>query len=83
MDWGPDDKLYGPRLFFNEVVRVDVDSGAVETVATGFQTPVALKFDSQDRLHVLDTGAGEVVRVDVESGAKRSWPRFARPPRWA
>ena len=71
MDWGPDDKLYGPRLYFNEVVRVDVDSGAVETVATGFQTPVALKFDSQDRLHVLDTGAGEVVRVDVESGAKQ------------
>ena len=68
MDWGPDDRLYGPRLFYNEVVRVDVDSGTVETVASGFETPVALKFDSQNRLHVLDTGAGEVVRVDVATG---------------
>ena len=68
MDWGPDDRLYGPRLFYNEVVRVDVESGIVETVASGFQTPVAVKFDSQDRLHVLDTGAGEVVRVDVATG---------------
>ena len=41
MDWDPDDRLYGPRLFYNEVVRVDVESGMVETVASGFQTPVA------------------------------------------
>lgn len=70
MDWGPDDRLYGPRLFYGEVVRVEVDSGTVETVAAGFETPVALKFDSQDRLHVLDTGAGEVLRVDVATGDK-------------
>ena len=69
MDWGPDDRLYGPRPGSNEVVRVDVDSGTVETVASGFQgRPVAVKFDSRDRLHVLDTGAGEVVRVDVATG---------------
>ena len=41
----------------------------METVASGFQgRPVAVKFDSRDRLHVLDTGAGEVVRVDVATG---------------
>ncbi len=68
MDWGPDGRLYGPRWFRGEVVRVDVDSGMVETVATGFQIPAAVKFDSQGRLHVLDTQAGEVVRVDVVSG---------------
>ena len=68
MDWGPDDRLYGPRMSSSEVVRVDVDRGTVETVASGFRAPVALKFDSQDRLHVLDTGAGEVVRVDVANG---------------
>ena len=68
MDWGPDNRLYGPRMSTSEVVRVDVDRGTVETVATGFEAPVALKFDSQNRLHVLDTGAGEVVRVDVATG---------------
>ena len=71
MDWGPDDRLYGPRLTAREVARVDVDSGAFETVATGFAAPVALKFDSQHRLHVLDSGTGEVFRVDIETGEKQ------------
>lgn len=70
MDWGPDDKLYGPRWFRGEVVRIDVDSGDMETVADGFQVPAAIKFDSQGRLHVLDSLAGEIVRVDLESGAR-------------
>ena len=70
MDWGPDDRLYSPRLTAQYVVRIDVDSGAFETVATGFESPVALKFDSQHRLHVLDSGTGEVFRVDIETGDK-------------
>ena len=70
MDWGPDGRLYGPRWFRGEVARVDVDSGAVETVATGFRIPAAVKFDSEGRLHVLDTQAGEVVRIDLASGAR-------------
>ena len=70
MDWGPDGRLYGPRWFRGEVARVDVDTGTVETVATDFQIPAAVKFDSQGRLHVLDTQAGEVVRVDLASGDK-------------
>ena len=63
MDWGPDGYLYGPRWFRGEVVRVDVETGTIETVADGFGTPAAVKFDSQGRLHVLDTLAGEIVRV--------------------
>ncbi|MEL6858868.1 MAG: hypothetical protein AAFO74_10810 [Pseudomonadota bacterium] len=67
MDWGPDDRLYGPRWFNGEVVSFDVDTGERRVEATGFQTPAAIKFDSQGRLHVLDTGTGDLIRVDGEA----------------
>ncbi len=63
MDWGSDGYLYGPRWFRGEVARVDVNTGEVESVATGFGVPAAVKFDSTGALHVLDTLAGEIVRV--------------------
>ncbi len=69
MDWGSaDGRLYGPRWFRGEVVRVDVDSGEMETVADGFEVPAAVKFDSQGVLHVLDALRGEVVRVGADGG---------------
>lgn len=71
MDWGSSDgKLYGPRWFEGEVVRVDVETGEFETVAGGFGVPAAVKFDSQGQLHVLDALKGQVVRVDLDSGAQ-------------
>lgn len=70
MDWGPDDRLYGPRWFDGSVVRVEVDSGAFETVAEDFGVPAAVKFDSQGRLHVLDSLRGEIVRVSPEDGSQ-------------
>ena len=66
MDWGPDGRLYGPRWFQNEVVSFDVDAGSMRTEATGFNTPAAVKFDSEGRLHVLDTGTGELFRMQGE-----------------
>ncbi len=65
-----DGRLYGPLWFRGEVVRVDVDSKAVEVVASGFRWPVAAAIDSRGRLFVADSGTGEVVRVDPESGTK-------------
>ncbi len=64
MDWGPDDRLYGPRWFQQSVVSFDVDELDMRVEASGFAVPAAVKFDSQGRLHVLDTGKGAVVRVD-------------------
>ncbi|MCY3969523.1 MAG: hypothetical protein OXG74_06295 [Acidobacteria bacterium] len=69
MDWGSaDGRLYGPRWFRGEVVRVDVDSGEMETVASGFEVPAAVKFNSEGVLHVLDSLRGEVVRVGEDGG---------------
>ena len=69
MDWGAaDGKLYGPRWFRSEVVRVDVDSGEMETVASGFEVPAAVKFNSAGVLHVLDSLRGEVVRIGEDGG---------------
>lgn len=64
MDWGPDDRLYGPRWFTGEVLSFDVDTGERRVEASGFSTPAAIKFDSQGVLHVLDTGTGELIRVE-------------------
>ena len=64
MDWGPDNRLYGPRWFNQEVVSFDVDTNTKRTEATGFDTPAAVKFDSLGKLHVLDTGSGTIYKVE-------------------
>lgn len=63
-------KLYGPLLYKGKVVQVDVDSGELQTVASGFRIPVAVNLDSRDRLYVPDTALGRVLRVDLDSGEK-------------
>ena len=67
MDWGPDERLYGPRWFTGEVVSLDGVTGERRVEASGFSTPAAIKFDSQGVLHVLDTATGELVRVVDDS----------------
>ncbi len=47
-----------------------MDARTVTTVADGFGLPVAVKFDSQGRLHALDLQTGEVMRIDIRTGAK-------------
>ena len=70
-DFGPDGKLYGPLWFKDVVARVDVDSGELTEIATGFETPAAANFDSKGRLFVLDTARGEVVNVDIATGERK------------
>ena len=64
MDWGPDNRLYGPRWFNQEVVSFDVDTNSMKTEVSGFNTPAAVKFDKNGKLHVLDTGAGVLYRIE-------------------
>jgi sugar lactone lactonase YvrE len=70
-DIGADGKLYGPLWFKHQVVRIDPDTGELDVVAEGFDTPAAANFDSRGNLYVLDTARGEVVRVDIRSGKKQ------------
>ena len=60
--------LYGPLLYKGVVVRIDVDSGELATVASGFAIPVAVNLDSMDNLYVADGKLGRVIRVDINSG---------------
>ncbi|MEX2249013.1 MAG: hypothetical protein WD671_05220 [Parvibaculum sp.] len=69
-DFGPDGKLYGPLWFKKQIVRVDVETATIETVATGFDVPAAANFDSKGNLYAVDTAAGHVYRIDVASGEK-------------
>ena len=71
MDFGPDGYLYGPIWTQGKIVRIDVNTKVVTTVADGLGIPAAVKFDSRGRLHALDHLSGEVVRVDIATGAKK------------
>jgi sugar lactone lactonase YvrE len=65
MDWGPDGYLYGPIWTTGEIVRIDVDSGEIKSVADDFSISSCVKFDSTGNLYVADYGEGEVLRVDL------------------
>ena len=69
-EFGPDGHLYGPLWFKGEVVRVNVESGEMETVADGFRIPAAVNFDGQGRLYVVDSATGELLRLRPDSGEK-------------
>jgi sugar lactone lactonase YvrE len=76
-DVGPDGKLYGPLWFKHQVVRIDPDTGRLDVVADGFDTPAAANFDSKWNLYVLDTARGELVRVDIRSHKKQVVAKLA------
>jgi sugar lactone lactonase YvrE len=63
--------------FKHQVVRIDPDTGKLDVVADGFDTPAAANFDSKWNLYVLDTGRGEVVRVHIRSGKKQVLAQLA------
>lgn len=67
---GADGWLYGPLWFKGQVARINPDSGAIEVVAEGFETPAAVNFDADGQLWVVDTHSGDLVQIDPQSGAR-------------
>ncbi|HZQ01650.1 MAG TPA: hypothetical protein VFB13_19050 [Reyranella sp.] len=65
--------LYGPLWFKGQAVKVNLENGAVDVVASGFVTPAAANLDPQNRdnLYVVDTGTGSVWSVSLTSKAKK------------
>ena len=65
--------LYGPLWFKGEVVKINLESGAIDVLASGFKIPAAANIDPQNRdnLYVVDTGTGGVWSVSLTSKAKK------------
>ena len=79
MNVGPDGMLYGSGNLANNVIRIDVDTGKWEVLATGVGVPSSIKFNHKGELHVLDDAGGTVSKVDLKSGkvelvATLPWP---------
>lgn len=65
-----DGYLYGPLWFDNRVVKVDTNTGKMETIADGFSTPAAVNFNSKGNLYALDSDTGEIIKIDTVTGEK-------------
>src|SRR5437870_5095844 len=64
--------LYGPLWFKGQAVKINLENGAVEVIASGFKTPAAANLDPQnpDNLYVVDTANGAVWSVSLTSKQK-------------
>jgi len=65
--------LYGPLWFKGDIVKVNLETGATDVIASGFKTPAAANIDPQNRdnIYVVDTGTGGIWSVSLTSKAKK------------
>lgn len=65
--------LYGPLWFKGQIVKINLETGAMEVIAEGFKTPAAANIDPQNRdnVYVVDAGTGGVWSVSLTSKAKK------------
>jgi sugar lactone lactonase YvrE len=77
MDWGPDGLLYGAVWRKGEIVRVDVDTGAITPVAGGLTTPVAITFDSDGTLYAGCQSDGNIYQIEPDAGTAELVARLA------
>ena len=70
--FGPDGLLYSPGQFTGEILKINVNTGVSEQVATGLVSPIAVKFNSKGELFALDTATGQVLQVNRTTGQSQS-----------
>ncbi|CAN5923403.1 SMP-30/gluconolactonase/LRE family protein [soil metagenome] len=65
--------LYGPLWFKGQVVKINLETGAIDVIAEGFKIPAAANIDPQNRdnVFVVDTGTGGIWSVSLTSKAKK------------
>jgi sugar lactone lactonase YvrE len=63
--------VFGPLMAAGKIARIDVDSGEISEVASGFVLPTSVRLERDGRLIAIDYRRGEVVRVDPGSGNKQ------------
>jgi sugar lactone lactonase YvrE len=65
--------LYGPLWFKGQAVKINLENGAVEVIASGFKIPAAANLDPQnpDNLYIVDTATGGIWSVSLTSKAKK------------
>ena len=65
--------LYGPLWFKGQVVKINLETGAIEVIAEGFKIPAAANIDPQNRdnVYVVDTGTGGIWSVSLSSRTKK------------
>ncbi|MBL8629641.1 MAG: hypothetical protein JNM81_08440 [Rhodospirillaceae bacterium] len=74
-----DNSLYGPLFFKGKIVKVNIETGAMTDVATGFMQPSAVNLDSKGRVIALDYVTGELMRLSPD-GKSRQLLATVPPP---
>ncbi len=64
-------KIIGPLFLGNAIVAVDIETGSIEQIADGIQTPAAVNLLSNGDIIALGYRTGRVFCIDPESGEKR------------
>ncbi len=68
-DDGGDQHLYISEYDGGRIVRLNLDTGELSTVAEGLQQPEGLALTSDGHVLVAATGSGQLLRIDPASGA--------------
>ncbi len=67
-DFGPDGMLYSPQPFLGQIVKINPESGVMETLTEGLFGPTSVEFDSQGRLY-SSLSDGTIIRINTGTGA--------------